>query len=518
MPTLTDYEEIRAVKIKELELRREKQRRTCEKNFFEFVRASFPVITQDTEWADNWHYEVLCNGKPDVFVGLQSTVQRVIDGQPNLYDLFINLPPRTLKSKIVAVCLNAWVWIHRPSISFFVCSRNIELCNQHASYTRTLIESAWYQRNWGNVYRLNSDAECSYGNDKGGERWKVAPCSTKGVGFGCSIMIYDDIDDPEQVHREVERNRVLGLVNEKMSRSRFNDPKTGARIFLQQRCHTDDSSGWHYKNQVYPMKKLVLPAEDSAQVYPTELRKSYVDGLLFPARLGPDVLSAQKRILRNSYSAQYGQNPIATAGNMFNPTWARWYTPAQRPQFSRIGVFADTANTNQATSCPVSIQVWGQAGPNFYLVQDETAIMSIKSTEKRIMFYANMLPGCYIVVENASSGFSILETLKLYYGQVFGFNPGSYGGKEKRAESIAGYWEGGNVFLPDLRTTREPKTDLERKAENHMHAEYLPEITAFPEGQFRDRVDCMSMALIFFSRGAHAAGSGAQPQSFPGQF
>jgi phage terminase large subunit-like protein len=474
------------------------EKEKCEKSFFEFVKASFKIITQDTEWVDNWHYSILCDD-------LQAIVQRVIDGLPNEHDYFYNGPPRLYKSKIVSVCLNAWVWLCKPSISFFICSRNIELCNQHASDTRTLIESSWYKKFWGDRYRLNSDAECSYGNDKGGERWKVAPNSTKGIGFGCSIMIYDDIDDPEQVYRQVEREAVLRLVNEKMSRSRFNDPKTGARIFLQQRCSVDDCSGWHYKNNVYPVKKLVLPAEDSDQVFPPYLREHYREhgGLLFPARLSADVLAAQKQILRNSYSGQYGQNPIPTTGNMFNPAWAKWYTPGTLPRLDRVGVFADTANTSGANSCPVSIGIYAQIGPNFALINDDTRIMSIKSTEKQIAFWASFFPGCFVVVENCASGFGIIETLRLTHSQVFPFNPGAYGGKEKRAEMVQGFWEGGNVWLPEVPS---------------IHSDYLPEICAFPRGHFRDRIDVMSMALLFFSRGAQAQSAGARAVHLPGMF
>jgi phage terminase large subunit-like protein len=479
------------VKIKE-----DDDRELCEQSFLEFVKQSFPVITQDTAWVDNWHYEILCND-------LQGIVQRVIDGLPNEHDYFVNLPPRTYKSKIVSVCLNAWTWIHKPSLSFFICSRNIELCNQHASDTRALIESKWYQHNWKDRYHLNNDAECSYGNTKGGERWKVAPGSLKGVGFGCSIMIYDDIDDPEQVYREVEREAVLRLVNEKMSRSRFNDPRTGARIFLQQRCHIDDTSGWHFKNMVYPVKKLVLPAEDSDMVFPPYLREHYRanGGLLFPARLSADVLAAQKQILRNSYSAQYNQNPIPLTGNMFNPAWPKWYTPDNTTRgISTIGIFADTANTSGVNSCPVSIQVWGKDGPNFILFNDETEIMSIKETERRITFWANKFPGCYTVIENAASGFAIIESLKQTLSQVFPFNPGGYGGKEKRAEMTLGYWEGGNVFLPDMPSS---------------HTDYLPEICSFPRGHYRDRVDCMSMALIWFTIEMSTAGCVFEPVTAP---
>ena len=456
----------------------------CEKSFLEFVKQSFSYITQDTVWVDNWHYKILCDD-------LQAIVQRVIDGQPNEHDYFVNLPPRTYKSKIVSVCLNAWTWIKKPSLSFFVCSRNIELCNQHASDTRILIESKWYQRNWGHLYRLNSDAECSYGNDRGGERWKVAPNSTKGVGFGCSVMVYDDIDDPEQVYRDVEREAVLRLINEKMSRSRFNDPKTGARIFLQQRCHVDDISGWHFKNMVYPVKKLVLPAEDSDMVFPPYLREHYREngGLLFPARLDAEVLASQKAILRNSYSGQYGQNPIQTSGGIFNESWVKWYTLDQVPRMEFVCVSADTANTAMKDSCPVSIQTWAKEldKPNFYLMGDETEVMSILRTEMRIGAIGEMNPGCFRLIEWAASGYSVIENLKRKYPLVYAFNPQKYGGKEKRAEAASRYWESGNVFLLD---------------NSYYRSVWLPEILSFPRGTFKDRVDAMSQFLLWANREA----------------
>jgi predicted phage terminase large subunit-like protein len=464
---------------------------TTTEPFYEFVKQAFPYITQDTTWADNWHYPILCKD-------LQDIVQRVIDGLPNEHDYFVNLPPRLYKSKIVSVCLNAWAWILKPSLQFFICSRNIELCNQHASDTRTLIESKWYQRNWGDRYRLNSDAECSYGNDKGGERWKVAPNSTKGVGFGCNIMVYDDIDDPEQVYRQVEREAVLRLVNEKMSRSRFNDPKTGARIFLQQRCHVDDVSGWHYKNQVYPVKKLVLPAEDSPEVFPPYLREHYRanGGLLFPARLDASVLASQRAILRNSYSGQYGQNPIPTTGNIFNESWVKWFTPSEGvPRFEIIVISADTAQTFTKDSCPCSIQSWGkEAGkPNYYLLADDTEIMSILTTEKRIGAMAAHYPGCAIVIEYAASGFAVLEVLKSKYPLVFPFSPQKYGGKEKRAEAVSRYFESGNVFIPD---------------NSYYRSTWLPEILAFPRGTYADRCDAMSQAILWLTTDARALNSG----------
>jgi phage terminase large subunit-like protein len=161
----------------------------------------------------------------------------------------------------------------------------------------------------------------------------------------------------------------------------------------------------------------------------------------------------------------------------------------------RIVVSADTSNTSDADSCPTSIQVWGKeyGKPNYYLLYDETQQTTPGKATTRIDAIASTYHGCEIVVENAASGFGIIESLKKKHPGVFAFNPAKFGGKEKRAESILYLWEAGNIFLPD---------------NEYIRAHYLTEIVSFPKGEFKDRVDSCSQALIWMTRGEKRISAG----------
>ena len=465
------------VSPKVLDIARGMEKSVCEKSFFQFVKSSFHIVTQDEKWIDNWHYEYLCKD-------LQTMVDRVIKDEPKQYDYLCNLPPRTYKSKIITVCLNAWVWIHRASLKIISCSMNPDLAADLAKATRKLIDSDWYQQYWGDKFKVLTDAQTTFDNDKGGRRYIASPKSYGALGFGADIIIFDDINDSTGVYREVERNAVLQFVNEKMP-SRIDKPKVGIRIFQQQRLHQDDISGWLIKNQPDKIKRLCLPAELSDDVYPVELMEKYKNGLLFPARLDASVLGGLKSTLRNAYFGQYQQSPIATGGNIFKEVWFKWFTKDQLPPFDTIILSVDASFTDADTSCPASIQVWGRAKPNYFLLYDETQRMGAMQTLTRINAIAAVYPGCHIVVESAANGYFVIQELKKTHSGVFAFNPARYGGKEQRADSITYLCEAGNVFIPDT---------------NYIHEEWLPEILMFPNGKYKDRVDSFSMALLYFTR------------------
>jgi predicted phage terminase large subunit-like protein len=227
-------------------------------------------------------------------------------------------------------------------------------------------------------------------------------------------------------------------------------------------------------------------------VEPADLKRFYSpEGLLCPKRFPLEVLEVMKVQFRNGYSGQVRQDPVAEGGNFFKEEWVNWFTPEQLPEFGRVLLSADTANTDLETSCPVSMQVWGEAKPNYYLLYDETMIMSQLDTETRIQAIAKLYPGIITVIELASSGFGIYASLKKKMSPIFAFPPGRFGGKEARADSISPLWQAGNIFLP---------------ATQYIKVHYLPEILAFPNGEYVDRVDAMSQALLFFTQVAASVG------------
>jgi phage terminase large subunit-like protein len=346
------------------------------------------------------------------------------------------------------------------------------------------MKSDWFRYNWGDKFKLTKDTPSDYSNDKGGRRIITSPGCLIGTGFGGDFVISDDPENAEQIYSDVARVKAHRWWDDTIS-SRLDEPNIGILINLQQRLHQDDLTGYLRKNQASLYKFIVLPAEESDDVEPMELRARYVDGLLFPQRLSAEVLADKKIQQRNTYPGQYQQSPVAVGGNLFKEAWVRFFTRDQVPPFDRILVSADTANTDLTSSCPVSIQVWAEKIPDYYLLYDETVQMSPKTTETRIGAIANMYPGSQIVVEWAASGFGCIEGLKKTHSGVFAFDPRKYGGKEKRADSIRYLWESGNVFIPD---------------NEYMRTQYLPEIYVFPNGKYMDRVDSMAQALIFFTR------------------
>ena len=81
-------------------IKKQLQKELYKKSFYEFLRDAVMVLEPATTWRFNWHIKVLC----DI---AQAEVQRIVDGIPKQFDIIINVPPRTMKSYIFSICLNA---------------------------------------------------------------------------------------------------------------------------------------------------------------------------------------------------------------------------------------------------------------------------------------------------------------------------------------------------------------------------------------------------------------------------
>ncbi len=87
----------------------------AEKEYYDFILQAWPVLEPTTPLEDNWHIKYLC----DI---LQFEIERIAKGQPKTKDIIINVPPRSLKSTIVSVGLNAWAWARWPHLKFIGAS------------------------------------------------------------------------------------------------------------------------------------------------------------------------------------------------------------------------------------------------------------------------------------------------------------------------------------------------------------------------------------------------------------
>jgi len=159
------------------------ERVECEESLYQFLVSAWKYI-DPAPFTDGWAIEAICEH-----------LQAVCDGQ--IKRLIINQPPRTSKSSITSVAFPAWVWAQRfnsptsgPGVPFLTASYGYSLALRDSMKSRRLIDSAWYQRLWGNRFRLTSDQNTKgrFDNDKGGTRLSTSvDGSNTGEGGNCFV-------------------------------------------------------------------------------------------------------------------------------------------------------------------------------------------------------------------------------------------------------------------------------------------------------------------------------------------
>ena len=128
------------------------RRRAAEDSLLEFTKQSWNVV-EPSPLDINWHVECLCEHLAAV-------------ANQQCLRLLINLPPRHMKSLVANVFFPAWVWANRPrkdlngaptneegwfgsGVKFLHVTYKQDLTTRDSTKCRRVIESPWYQQNWG---------------------------------------------------------------------------------------------------------------------------------------------------------------------------------------------------------------------------------------------------------------------------------------------------------------------------------------------------------------------------------
>lgn len=303
----------------------------------EFVRQAWPIIEPATPFISGWHIDCICDH-----------LEAVTNGE--IADLLINVPPRSGKSTIVSIMWPMWEWISHPSEKWVFNSYSDDLVIRDSVRCRRLIDSTWYQRNWGDRYKLASDqnVKSRFENDKAGYRY----CFTvngSNTGEGGSRIVVDDPHNVKQGESDVVRQGVITWWREVMP-TRLNNYARDHRVVIMQRIHHADLSGYILSTQDSRWHHLCLPARYEAPVISygksdsTNARLDTVpvkdmahkncvvfndlrtlEGeLLSPERMSNEDI-ARLEIELGPYSAagQLQQRPVPREGAYFSDEWFR---------------------------------------------------------------------------------------------------------------------------------------------------------------------------------------------------
>lgn len=468
----------------------------AEANLYEFLQQSWSIVEPGVEFTPGWHIQVICEH-------LQAITNKEIR------KLLVNIPPRHSKSTIISVIYPVWQWLHNPSEQFLTASYSAVLSTRDAMKSRRLLLSPWFQERWGERLVLTADqsAKARYENTSRGYRIATSVGGTA-TGEGGSVLILDDPHGAQDAQSDAMRGNALDWFSMVWS-TRLNDPKRDSMITIMQRLHEQDVSG-HILNELGDWEHVCLPAEydqvhRSTKVFPSGFDPRTEPGsLLWPERFDQKTLDSLKKSLGEyGSSGQLQQAPSPAGGGLLKTShFQLWPANTGLPAFDYVVQSVDPAQTEKTTGDPTAFTAWGVftydakrcamlldawAMHLAYPQLREKLIVEWRSLYGKTQNHKGRRPDV-ILIEEKSSGLSIMQDLRQANVPVVGYNPGR-ADKISRAHRVAPLLELDALYIPESQKERGKPVSWARA--------FLDQVSKFPVAAHDDYVDTMSQAIIY---------------------
>jgi len=412
-----------------------------------------------------------------------------------------------MKSLSVAVAWPAWDWIKHPERRFLFASYAQTLSTRDSVKCRRLIQSPWYQDNWGAKFALSDDnnLKMRFDNSMGGYRLATSVGGAL-TGEGGDCIVVDDPHNAIEAESSVIREGVLEYWDTAMS-TRLNDPRTGAYVVVMQRLHDRDLTG-HVVAKEQGWDHLCLPMRYETG-HPTPTRSSLgwrdprtKDGqLLWPERLGErEVTNLEAALGPYGSAGQLQQRPAVAGGNILKSEWwqawgegpaPNWLTGEQAadwrqgrpPDCSPLFATLDTAHETKTTSDYSACTIWGswtdaRGIDHVILLGAWRERLEFPDLVKRVRKTAADYMLDELSIERKASGISLIQELRRQRLSITSVTPDR--DKVARAHSIAPTFAAGHVWAPKSKVWAKMVID---------------ECSAFPSAAHDDLTDTVIYAV-----------------------
>lgn len=286
------------------------QRRASELrvSLFEFFKEFWSEIIHD-DLHLNWHIKFLCDE-------LQKIAEGVINEEKINDDLVCNICPGTTKSTIISIILPAWIWTRKPDCVTLCNTISDRNATEFSQKFRDVVTSDKYKKYFPEItIRHDSMAFMRIKNTHGGARRQYTTKS-KITGDHGHIRIDDDPMAFQDARSDAESERCIEGYKAYSTREKKN--AYVPYILFMQRLSAQDTCTYVFKTKP-TIKKIILPAWDNGNIYPPELKKNYVDGLLNPTHINQEFLDKKKLTLGDlQYLAEYGQDCETKDGYLYD--------------------------------------------------------------------------------------------------------------------------------------------------------------------------------------------------------
>jgi len=491
------------------------QSELARRSLAEFVKKSWHVLERSEALQWGWHVQAICDH-----------VQALLEGRIPKNKLLINVPPGSMKSRIVSVCAPAWWWIDHADWRAIFASANPRVTIRDSVYCRQLIESPWYQESFKPDWTFAADqnAKSLYYTTKGGLRMAVS-VNAAITGDRAHALFWDDLLDAKDAqHVSRAKRESVNWWYDVAYANRLANPTTGIICGICQRLHDEDPAGHVLKSgdyehlnipQVYEPPKRPKdappdappPAKPTTAIGWTDPRET-PGALMFPQRFSAKYLRSEKKRLGSSmFEAQHQQRPSPLGGKVFHRGWWRFYRKPNgwetMPRdellkslgITRVATGWDTALTEDRANDFTSSHTIGEAPARFYVLAHWMQRVDYPDVEREILINFSRWKPHGIPVEGggSASGKAVVRSLKrssraplLEVNNI---------AKEVRASLVSPTVEAGLVYLP------EDEPWVER---------FIDSCAAFPKGEHDDDVDSFCIALDWLLHGKTLT----QPRAF----
>src|SRR5437899_8151976 len=441
-----------------------------------FAERCFYDLNPQAAFLTNWHLEVIAAKLTAVRGG---KIRRLI----------INLPPRHLKSLLASIAFPAWCLGHDPSAQILCVSYAQDLASKLARDCRSIMMSPWYRRIFPTRLAPHRQAVQEFITTRQGYRLAT---STGGVltGRGADLILIDDPLKPEEALSEARRRATNDWYANTLY-SRLNDKRCGAIVIIMQRLHEDDLVGHVLRQE--PWEVVCFPAiAEAAEVHEIEtiwgprcFARRQGDAL-HPEREPLDTLDRIRRTVGEyNFAGQYQQTPAPLGGGLVKAAWFKRYGEKERSEsFERVVQSWDTANKATELSDFSVCTTWGVRGKNLYLLGLLRQRLEYPALKRAVREQRDRFAASVVLIEDKASGTQLIQELIAdgCYG-VTRYQPTT--DKIMRLHAQTAMIENGFVYIPETAP---------------WLAEYLHEMTVFPNGKHDDQVDSTAQFLDWVNK------------------
>lgn len=275
-------------------------------------------------------------------VQLANTLQEFVFNSPKKV-LVISIPPRTGKSRTASLFAE-WTFGKDPTKKIMTGSYNETLSTQFAKTVRNTIQTQKVEPFIPVFSDVFPDVKIKQG-DAAMNMWSLegqyssylatSPSGTA-TGFGCSLMIIDDVikNAQEANNQLTKQSHYEWFTNTMLSRLE----EGGKIIIIMTRWASDDLAG-----------RIINHFQDDAEVI--SLKALQDDGtMLCDEVLSRESYEEKKKLMSpDIFYANYQQEPIDLKGQLYTS----FKTYDSLPQFEKIQSYTDTADTGSDYLCSI---------------------------------------------------------------------------------------------------------------------------------------------------------------------